>query len=104
MSNCGLQTFLQTKFTTELAMDQLKLKGYIKVLAEEIREFMKLGDIDSFEERLANVLEMEEKLQKYTTLGDLYNNREQVSSCYMAIIIFHRRGYGFERFPKHFEY
>ena len=103
MSNCGLQTFLQTKFTTELAMDQLKLKGDIKVLAEEIREFMKLGDIDSFEERLANVLEMEEKLQKYTTLGDLYNNREQVSS-YMAIIIFHRGVYGFERFPKLFEY
>nr|AML30858.1 axonemal inner arm dynein heavy chain 2 [Marsilea vestita] len=68
----------KTKFTSELAMDQLNLKGEIKILNEEIHDFMKLGDISSFEERLAFVLEIETKLRKLTALGELYNNREQI--------------------------
>ncbi|KAH7297912.1 hypothetical protein KP509_25G018200 [Ceratopteris richardii] len=68
----------KAKFTSELFLDQLKLKNDLKVLTEEIHEFMKLGDIDSYEERLAYVLEIEAKLQKCGSLGDLYNNREQI--------------------------
>lgn len=71
---------MQAKFTSELALDQLKLKGDLKILTEEIHEFMKLGDIDSYEERLAYAQEIEGKLQKCGSLGDLYNNRELVFS------------------------
>eukprot|EP01018_Ginkgo_biloba_P007886 Gb_26557 [translate_table: standard] len=68
----------KTKYTNELALDQLRLKADIKSLSEDVHEFMKLGELDSFEGRMAYVLEIEEKLQKYSDLVELYNSREQM--------------------------
>ncbi|EFJ31602.1 hypothetical protein SELMODRAFT_86461 [Selaginella moellendorffii] len=59
-------------------MDQLKLKADLKKLGEEVQGFTKYGDIDSFEERILVVQEIEDKIKKYGELSELYNSREQV--------------------------
>ncbi|KAJ7542777.1 hypothetical protein O6H91_09G011300 [Diphasiastrum complanatum] len=68
----------KVKFTNQLALDQLNLKANIKALAEEVQEFMKLGDIDSFEERAVYVQEIEAKIRKCNELVELFSSREQV--------------------------
>lgn len=70
----------QTKFMTQLALDQLQLVKDLKALTLEIQEFTKLGDIELVEERMAAIFDIEEKLKRCSDRADLYNGREEVSA------------------------
>jgi hypothetical protein len=71
---------LQVMFVNELQRDIKQVKLDIKELSAECLEFMKLGEIETVEERVVILGEIEEKLHGVLAKTELYNSREVVRS------------------------
>lgn len=68
----------KTKYMGELVMNQMMLKKEVVDLETLVREFMDLGDLESWEERYIVCTELEAKLKDCHNKADLYGRREEI--------------------------
>lgn len=73
---------MQMAYSAEHNLNSKQLMIDIKALAEVMKEFMLLGQIEAWEERIIYCQEMEDKLKRYLDLASLYNSREEASLVY----------------------
>ena len=62
----------------ELVLNQMSLKKDVIDVEAQIKEFMDLGDLESWEERYIVCTELETKLKVCRDKADLYASREEV--------------------------
>jgi hypothetical protein len=69
-------------------MNSKQLIKDVKALAEVIKDFKVLGQIEAWEERIIYCEEIENKLRNYLDLVGIYNTREEVSPRFPFAIHF----------------
>lgn len=67
-------------------MNQMMLKKEVVDLETLVREFMDLGDLESWEERYIVCTELEAKLKDCHNKADLYGRREEVSASLLQLL------------------
>ncbi|KAG6554406.1 hypothetical protein Mapa_004323 [Marchantia paleacea] len=71
-------------YSAEHNLNSKQLMIDIKSLAEVMKEFMLLGQIEAWEERIIYCQEMEDKLKRYLDLASLYNSREEILGLFVT--------------------
>ncbi|CAM6109105.1 unnamed protein product [Calypogeia fissa] len=74
---------LKVNYAAEHNLNSKQLMKDVKALAEVIKEFKLLGQIETWEERFVFCQEIEDKLKKYLDLADLYNTREEILGLFV---------------------
>ena len=69
----------------EVVLNQMALKKDVTEVEALIKEFMELGDLESWEERYIVCTELEEKLKNARDKADLYGSREEVIAFILYI-------------------
>lgn len=69
----------------ELVMNQIQLKKDVAEVEALVKEFMDLGDLESWEERYIVCTELEAKLQICRDKADLYGSREEVIAIILQV-------------------
>ncbi|KAL3678222.1 hypothetical protein R1sor_021178 [Riccia sorocarpa] len=71
-------------YAADHSLNTKQLMADIKALSEVIQEYMLLGQIDAWEERIIYCQEIEDKLKRYLDLATLYNTREEILGCFIT--------------------
>ncbi|KAH9558616.1 hypothetical protein CY35_06G017100 [Sphagnum magellanicum] len=66
------------KYQGELVLNQMQLKKDVEDVQKLVKDFMAVGDIDHWEERIIYLMEVEEKLKNVGERAELYSTREKI--------------------------
>lgn len=83
MSLCNLQL----KYQGELVLNQMMLKKDVAACEVLVKDFMALGDMDAWEERIIILMEIEAKLKDCHDRAELFASREEVPTYLFTFII-----------------
>lgn len=76
---------MQLKYQGELVLNQMQLKKDVEDVQKLVKDFMAVGDIDHWEERIIYLMEVEEKLKNVGERAELYSTREKVIPVFHVI-------------------
>ncbi len=76
---------MQLKYQGELVLNQMQLKKDVEDVQKLVKDFMAVGDIDHWEERIIYLMEVEEKLKNVGERAELYSTREKVFLSFMLL-------------------